>query len=74
MIWKNPDSCDTVQKNKNDLEKIQTVVTLYETWEMIWKNPDSSDTVLQWEIIWKNPESCDTVQKGGKDLEKSGHL
>ena len=56
MIWKNPDSCDTVRKMGNDLDKsgqfwhcpkkwkwsgkFRTVVKLSGKWELIWKNPD----------------------------------
>ena len=72
MIWKNPDSFDTLQKMGNDLEISGQFQHHPENgkWSgKIWRVVELSKI---WEIIQKNLESFETVWKLGSDLENPG--
>ena len=79
MIWKYLDSCETVQKMKNDLENPDSYDTVrkmgsdLEKPGWIWHHPENGKrsgkirTVWKpygkWEMIWTSPDSFETVRK-----------
>ena len=74
MIWKNPDSCETVWKMGNDPKKSGWFWHRLENGKWSGKIRTLLTLSGEREMIWKNMDSCETVQKMGNDLEKLEQL